>query len=188
MLTRILPYARELIQSALSKGDVAVDGTVGSGRDTLFLARCVGAEGRVYGFDVQAGALEVARARLREAGALGQVRLFLAGHEQMEALVGHEAGKVRAVMFNLGYLPRSDRSVVTRPETTLQALEAAYGLLAPDGMITVVVYMGHAGGQEECEQILAWAKRLTSMEAKVLWYQFVNARTPPPSLIAIHKR
>lgn len=188
MLTRILPYARELIDSALSKGDVAVDGTVGNGHDTLFLARCVGAEGRVYGFDVQAQALEVARARLREAGELGQVRLFLAGHEQMGTLVGEEVGQIRAVMFNLGYLPHSDKSVITRPETTLQALKAAFGLLAPDGMMTVVVYVGHAGGQEECEQILAWAKTLPTTEAKVLWYQFVNARTPPPSLIAIHKK
>ena len=37
-LDRILPYARLLLEKALSPGDVAIDGTMGNGHDTLFLA------------------------------------------------------------------------------------------------------------------------------------------------------
>jgi len=47
----ILAQARNLIHCALTPGDTAVDGTVGNGHDTLFLAECVGPTGRVVGFD-----------------------------------------------------------------------------------------------------------------------------------------
>ena len=188
MLVPILPYAKELIQGVLSEGDVAIDATLGNGHDALFLARCVGAAGRVYGFDVQQVAIDATRERLQQAGVLERVTLFLAGHERMEALLTPDVGNIRAVMFNLGYLPHSDKSIITRPETTLPALEAAFRLLAPGGMITIVLYTGHPGGREECDRILSWAKTLPPSQGKVLWYQFVNPRTPPPSLMAIQKR
>jgi len=41
----------------LKPGATAVDATVGNGHDTLFLARIVGANGRVYGFEIQEKAL-----------------------------------------------------------------------------------------------------------------------------------
>ncbi|MGB0387671.1 MAG: class I SAM-dependent methyltransferase [Ardenticatenaceae bacterium] len=193
MFVPILGYAKELVEGVLSEGDVAIDATVGNGHDTRFLAHCVGAEGRVYGFDIQEAAITMTRERLRQAGVLERVRLFVAGHEQMEELVRqeeHEVGQVKAVMFNLGYLPQSDQSIITRPETTLPALQAALRLLAPGGMITIIVYTGHPGGQQEYEAIMKWVKKLSTYQAKVLSYQFVNPRTPrtrPPSLIAIGK-
>lgn len=107
----------------------AIDATVGNGGDTLFLAELASASGgRVFGFDVQAAALERARARLAERSLSAE--LFLAGHEKMEELLPPElAGKFACAFFNLGWLPRSDKSTITRPETTLAAMDSAVGLL-----------------------------------------------------------
>jgi SAM-dependent methyltransferase len=138
-----------------------VDATVGNGHDTLFLARQVGRGGRVYGFDIQQAALDAATVRLHEAQAEAQVRLFKAGHEGMADLLPPEArGRIKAVLFNLGYLPGSDKQTVTQPDTTIVALEGILQWLAPDGVVSVLAYTGHPGGREEAECVKAWAAKL----------------------------
>lgn len=128
----------------------AIDATVGNGGDTLFLAELASASGgRVFGFDVQAAALERARARLAERSLSAE--LFLAGHEKMAELLPPElAGKFACAFFNLGWLPRSDKSTITRPETTLAAMDSAVGLLDKSrGLLSALCYRGHEGGAEE---------------------------------------
>lgn len=53
----------------------------------------------------------------------------------------------RLVAFNLGYLPGGDKTMITRADTTLLGLEAAERILAPGGLISLVVYVGHPGGR-----------------------------------------
>ena len=128
----------------------AIDATVGNGGDTLFLAELASASGgRVFGFDVQAAALERTRARLAERSLSAE--LFLAGHEKMaEFLPPALAGKFACAFFNLGWLPRSDKSTITRPDTTLAALESALGLIDKSrGLLSVLCYRGHDGGEAE---------------------------------------
>ncbi len=138
-----------------------VDATTGNGHDTLFLARHVGSEGTVYGFDIQGSALEATAARLRGAGFAARVRLMLAGHERMsEHLPDEERGRIRAVLFNLGYLPGGDKEIVTGPGTTVAALTDIVEWLAPAGVISVIAYTGHPGGREEAEQVKHWAAGL----------------------------
>lgn len=61
----VLSFAHKLISERLTLGDRAIDATVGTGADTLFLAKTTGARGEVYGFDIQAAALNLAEERLR---------------------------------------------------------------------------------------------------------------------------
>ena len=49
--------AHRFVTSIVRSGDVCVDATVGNGHDTCFLAKLVGEQGRVLGFDVQEEAL-----------------------------------------------------------------------------------------------------------------------------------
>ena len=64
----ILKNARHLaaryMEEILRPGDIAVDATMGNGKDTQFLCELVGETGRVYAFDVQEEALERTAARL----------------------------------------------------------------------------------------------------------------------------
>jgi hypothetical protein len=62
-------------------------------------------------------------------------------------------------MFNLGYRPGGDRSIVTRTDSTLTALESAYRLLLPGGIMTVVGYVGHPGGRDETDAVADWMQR-----------------------------
>lgn len=43
---------------------------------------------------------------------------------------------------------------MTKPETTVAALEAAVGLIDKSfGYLSAAAYRGHAGGEEECEAV-----------------------------------
>lgn len=188
-LPTVLDLARTFVAQALRPGDVAVDATVGNGHDTVFLAEHVGASGHVYGFDVQAEALAATRRRLSEQELDGRVRLHLCGHERMrEELPPEVRGRIRAVMFNLGYLPGApEKTVITQPSTTLAALEAALDLLASGGLITTVVYPAHAGGREEADAAEQWAAALPRDVCSVYTYAPLNTRRPAPRLVAIEK-
>lgn len=185
----VLDVSHTLATGSLSPGSVAVDATIGNGHDTLVLARAVGAEGRVFGFDVQAEALEQTRDRLESAAQRQQVELYQVGHEAMDRRVPTALhGEVGAVMFNLGYLPGSNAQLTTTPDTTIPALASALRLLRPGGRITVVIYTGHEGGAEEAEAVDAWAEELSQEQFQVLSYRFLNQRNHPPRLVAVEKR
>jgi tRNA A58 N-methylase Trm61 len=185
----VLDFAHFTVCGTLTEGDVAVDATVGNGHDTVVLARAVGGEGHVFGFDVQAEAIEQTGARLASKDVQAEVDLMQVGHEEMDRrLPGGVVGEVGAVMFNLGYLPGSASDLTTTPDTTLPALEAAVRLLRPGGVVTVVVYTGHEGGTEEAKAVDAWAADLSQAHFHALSYRFMNQQNNPPRLVAVEKR
>jgi len=189
VLPPVLSQARQWVERALSPGDLAVDATVGNGRDTAFLADRVGPTGLVIGFDVQQSALDAASTRLGDLGLADRVRLVRSGHERLAEVVAESAPdrRPRAVMFNLGYRPGGDRAIITRPETTLPALGAALDLTLPGGVLVVVCYPGHEGGADETEAVLEWARDIPTKRAAVVVHQIWNARRAP-CLIGIEPR
>ena len=154
---RLTSVAHSALSAVLRPGDCAVDATLGNGHDALFMARCVAPGGRVIGFDVQEAALAATRRSADAAGLGTLLELHQCGHESMARVLGPAlVGRVAAATFNLGYLPGGDKSVVTRPETTIAALEQARTLLRPGGLVSLLVYRGHAGAAAEVEAIDDW--------------------------------
>lgn len=180
-----LLLAQHLVAQVLCPGDTAVDATAGNGHDTVFLCRTVGPQGVVYAFDNQPLAVGRTAERLREQGLETRVYLIAAGHEQMADYVWQPA---KAVMFNLGYLPGSGHRFATRPETTVAALEQARRILAPGGLITVVVYTGHEGAAAEQAAVDEWASSLPQEEWTAVCFTFQNWRNNPPYLLALLKK
>jgi len=184
-----LTTSQRLLALAVRPGDAVVDATTGNGNDTVFLARLTGPGGEVHAFDIQPGALENARNRLAAEGFADRVRFYQAGHERMgERLPGDLRGRVRAVVFNLGFLPGGDEAVVTKPETTLAALVAARELLAPGGVISVVCYAGHPGGLDEARAVADWCAGLDFTLWRASRYEMVNKPGAPIVSFFIEKR
>lgn len=189
VLESVLSFAHTTAAAAVESGGRAIDATVGNGHDTLFLAQQVGPNGAVIGFDIQPEAITRTEERLIEKGVAERVQLYQDGHEHMiDRVPDAWSGTVDAVMFNLGYLPGHDKSVITRPETTIAALKAARKVLRPGGVITTVLYAGHTGGAEEAEAVETWAAELDQKQVQVLSYRFVNQRGAPPRLLALEKK
>lgn len=157
MTRPLTQLAHDLLRPVLEAGDHAMDATAGNGHDTRFLAEAVGETGRVLGLDIQEAAIRVSGSRLAQAGLSDRVTLLQAGHERLDELLPVPMrGNLKAVMFNLGYLPGGDRARITRPDTTLAALAAALDHLRPDGVISLLVYRGHPGGNDEYAAIHHW--------------------------------
>lgn len=172
-------WARIFIHPALGRGSLAVDATAGNGHDTLFLADGVGAGGHVYALDIQEEAALNTRKRLEAAGLADRVTVLVRGHQDMDKLVNEP---VDAVMFNLGFLPGSDRSVITRPDTTREGIKSALRILKPGGRLSVVAYTGHPGSREEAEEVAGLLARLDLREFNVQKMVFWNSLVPSPEL------
>ncbi len=182
---RATELARKLVAERVLDGATAVDATVGNGVDLVFLSGCVGPNGRVIGFDLQPEAIERSRVRWSEAEVQCALELHAVGHERMAEFV---EGEIAAAMFNLGWLPGGDKSVVTRQETTVAALELVAARLRRGGVVTVVCYPGHEGGAAEAAQVSAWAEGLEQETFSAVRYGFLNQRNAPPFLVAVERR
>jgi SAM-dependent methyltransferase len=184
LIRKPLHYARELIAAALPEGGTAVDATCGNGHDTVFLARLAGPSGSVFAFDIQPRAIEATRDKLRTGGLLERVSLIGESHA---GLAAHVEGAIDAAMFNLGYLPGGDHGLVTKPESTMDALSAILERLKPGGVVTLVVYTGHAGGMDEYRALRDYLSRLPQLEYSVLEYGLINQANHPPLLLAVSR-
>ncbi|MEC1695316.1 class I SAM-dependent methyltransferase [Schinkia azotoformans] len=188
MLKRVLPFAHSLLQAAVEEGDVTVDATVGNGHDTYVLANLVGPRGKVYGFDIQQDALKNAHIRLQESELYERVELFLKSHDQIESVIPPELHKkIKAAIFNLGYLPGGDKTIVTTPDSSISAVKQLLTMMPPGGIIVLVVYHGHPEGQIERDQLIQYVKTIDQKQAQVLQYQFLNQINHAPFVIAIEK-
>jgi predicted methyltransferase len=187
----VLSFAHQLISQRVQFGETVIDATLGNGVDTLFLAKLVGQQGAVYGFDIQQQALDQTTSRLSKelSDQTPELLLSLCSHEFMEeALPASVHGTVAAVTFNLGYLPGAESDTITKPEATIPALNAALRLLRKGGIVTIVLYRGHEGGGLEADAVEQWAAELTPGIFQSLRYQFTNSTNHPPYLLAIEKR
>jgi len=178
----VTEIVHDLVRPHLKPGDTALDGTAGNGHDTLFLAECVGPTGRVIAWDIQAVALE------RTAVLLSQhevtwVESTLGDHAELE----FERDGFAAVIFNLGYLPASDRSICTSASKSVRAIRSAVGHLSPGGILAVLAYTGHLGGAEEAAAV---GELLASFPPDA--YNFLEViipagRSAPPRLFVLQR-
>ncbi|CAJ1316099.1 class I SAM-dependent methyltransferase [Paenibacillus nuruki] len=187
----VLSYAHKLVLERLdAHSGYAIDATAGTGVDTLMLAKAAGRRGQVFSFDIQQDALDRTQERLdkEDQAKLASVQLILDSHATMSQYIPEaQHGKIQVIMFNLGYLPTGDLSIITEPDSTLTALASAFDLLAIRGILTIVLYPGHAGGAEEAEAVQAWASSLSVSVAQSIIYRQLQ-RQDAPYLIAIEKK
>lgn len=183
---RLTVAASRWLDAALFHGAFAVDATVGNGYDTLFLAHRVGDQGRVLGFDVQKIALNGAAELLRFAGVLSRVTLILESHSNISRYLS-PGQIIHGAMFNLGYLPRGNRQIITRPETTLAALQAILEHLAPGGRLTVLSYRGHEGGPEECTAVREFLRSVRTEEFSVREREGIQDTDTTPRLFLVER-
>lgn len=153
----------EWLAEICDKRTIAIDATAGNGVDTAFLA---GICRQVIAFDISKQAIEnTTKACLQ----LNNVVILHQSHDQMINFIR----KADIAVFNLGYLPKGDKSVTTLPETTIAALNQAKFIIA-EGYICITCYLGHPGGKEEHEAVVHWLKENTEI-VKVYTYPIADA-------------
>ena len=179
--------ATSWIEVALFNGALAVDATVGNGYDAQFLAHRVGPKGKVLGFDVQKAALAGARELLKFVGSIDRVSLIHDSHSRLADYLPAGAA-IEGAMFNLGYLPRGNRQIITQPETTVMALRSVLEHLAERGRVTILVYRGHEGAVPEYQEVRRFLEQLPG--EKWIIEELASTSDSPiaPRLFRIKKR
>lgn len=164
------------INKCITSGDRVIDATAGNGNDTLKLCNAVGKSGKVFAFDIQQLAIDETTKRLTEQG-IKNALMILDSHSELDKYVTQP---VKAVLFNLGYLPGGDHCLQTKYDTTIAAIEKSLKLLTDDGFISVTIYYGKNSGTEEKENVLKYLNTLDHKKYTVMLFDFYNRPNNPP--------
>lgn len=180
MIKRPIHLSHDFLAEVLDDNSIAVDATMGNGNDTAFLANLAK---KVYAFDVQEQAIKKTSERLAQLG-LDNAQLILDGHQNLDKYIEET---IRAAIFNLGYLPSADKTVITKPDTTLQAIEKILERLEVSGRLSIMIYYGHEGGDMEKDAVLDFIKKLPQEKFATMLYQPLNQINTPPFLVMVEK-
>lgn len=145
-MTDLLELQKSFLLRHIKEGDTVADFTMGNGHDTLWLSDTVGGGGRVYAFDIQRQAVDSTRELLNREAKYDNCTLILDSHSECDKYINTP---IKAGVFNLGYLPGSDKKVTTLRHTTRIAVEKAINMLDSDGILLIAVYPGHEEGTVE---------------------------------------
>ncbi|MCJ0933326.1 class I SAM-dependent methyltransferase [Virgibacillus halodenitrificans] len=186
MLKGILNFAHYLLEESVNPGDTTIDATCGNGNDTLFLSRIVGTNGHVIACDIQQQAIDATRQRLVEHNRFN-VSFIQDSHARLKKYINKDT-QIGGAIFNLGYLPKSDKLIITNGESTISAIDIILDFLKQGRLIVLVVYHGHPGGEEEKNTVLKHVMNLDQNDYNVVQYGFINQKNNPPFIIAIEKK
>lgn len=174
----------------LEIGDTVIDATCGNGHDTLFLAKqCLRKnKGQLITLDIQMKALTEAKKLLFSEISeeiLSRIHFIHQCHSVFP--VSLVENNVKLIVYNLGYLPKGEKSITTKVDTTLISIQSALQLIAPGGAISITCYPGHEEGKKEEEVIIDLVKSLDPREWNCCLHKWIN-RTAAPSLLLIQKK
>lgn len=169
------------------KGGVCVDATCGNGLDSLYIAQTLltPTSGRLFCIDIQPSAIQATQEILGKSTPqviLDRISYHCHSHTQFEFLPNY----VDIFVYNLGYLPCSDKSCTTQAETTLISVKQAIERLSSNGIISIMSYPGHPAGKKELDYLLEFLS-LLSNNYTVCRHQWSN-RYRFPELFLIRKR
>ena len=183
MQLNTLSMVHEFLKQHVSEGAFCIDATAGRGRDTALLCRLAGGTGKVLAFDIQQSAVEQTRALLAQEGL--QAEVILDSHAHLEQYAAPES--VDCVVFNFGRLPGGDPHIVTKANSSLQAIDAGLRLLKVGGVMAIALYYGKENGYEERDAVLSHLEVLDDRNYSVLACRWSNRRSDPPMPIFIWK-
>ena len=183
-INKVTEVNKIYLENIINEDDVVIDATMGNGYDTVYLAKKVGPKGKVYAFDVQEEAIKSTSKKVAREE-LENVELILDGHQNMDKYVQEE---VSCIVFNLGYLPRAKHQIITKSDTTLEAIKKGLDLLKPNGVMSIAIYSGHEGGMEEKNAVYEFTQTLDQNYFNVLCTKFINQINNQPELLLIEKK
>lgn len=121
---------------------IVLDMTCGNGYDTLFLAEH---SLHVYAIDIQAQAI---MSTYEKTKGFSNITYILADHATIDY---KKIAPFSGAIYNLGYLPQSNKEVITQASSTLSSLEAIWGTVTD--FVVIACYLKHEGGYEEYEAV-----------------------------------
>lgn len=133
-------FVHKYIRPLINEDSICVDMTLGNGLDSELLCKYCK---KVYGFDISIEAIENSKQRLKN---YSNIEYINDNHINIDKYINTN---IDLAVFNLGYLPHSQNTNITKADETLIAFRKAYKLLKENGYIIITFYIGHIGGKQE---------------------------------------
>lgn len=176
----------------LRPGDTVIDATCGNGKDTLFLAQIVleneTDQGMVIGIDIQKKAIENTSDLLKKEltdSQFSKIQLFNCSHIDFPEIA--PLNPVKLIVYNLGYLPGSDKTLTTQTPVTVESVSKALKIIAPQGAVCITCYPGHPEGAEEERALIKMFENLEPSQWDISYSKWLN-REASPTLLFIQKK
>ena len=182
---KIVDFVHMLIKNSYFGQDNLqfVDATCGNGFDTLFLCNVAGSSGHVKAFDIQDQAIERTKKLLEDNIKFNNYEIIKDSHELISKYL---TSNIDAAIFNLGYLPFSDKTITTKGDTTLSAIKSLLPYLKDTGRIYVTTYISHDIGNV-IKEIHSFLSKLDKSKYNVLHVSIENKENSPPELYIVEK-
>lgn len=177
MLSKITDVAKIFMGKYLDDESICIDATLGNGYDSEYLTKKAK---YVYAFDIQKKAIETSKKRIQNQN----IKYILDGHENVDQYINK---KIDLAVFNLGYLPKSNKKIITKKDTTIKAIKKISKLLKKGKAVIICSYYGHDGGLEEKNAVEDFLKGLKQTEFITAKYNLINRENNPPILYLIEK-
>ena len=178
-MSSILNLVKYLSSRYVDKNSIILDATCGNGYDTLFFAPNVK---KIYAFDIQKKAIDNAKDRTKD---FNNIEYILDGHQNIDKYISQE---LDLVIFNLGYLPNSDKKITTHFKTTKTAFEKSLELLNRKKAIIITLYPGTTIGKEESDNLITYLEKIDKNRADIFIHKLINKPNNPPFICEIIKR
>lgn len=163
---KITEIAHQILEKCINPISIIIDATCGNGNDTLFLCQRVL---HVHAFDIQSQAIKNTKELTKS---YPNVTFHHTSHEHLAELIPNFDG----VIFNLGYLPNSDKSIQTDHITVIHTLGLIHA--KQQGFVLIVAYPGHLEGFKESIAITTWLDK-NQIRYDIIKTPQVTEKEPP---------
>jgi hypothetical protein len=175
-----------------------IDMTAGNGHDALFIARDIlkGNLSKLIAIDIQKEAIDQCAHLFAHHFGLEvakEICLFKGCHSGVSSII-HELAKFQnslpqaaLAMYNLGYLPGSDKQIITQLATTLSSLDQLRTLMSKGGVISIMLYPSHPGGFEEAKGIDDYLESWPTQEWAIWQMNRLDCQHAPYWVLVIKK-
>lgn len=182
MIDNTKNLVRKILIEEAKRNGIVLDMTCGKGYDSKFILDNLNPK-KLYAFDIQ----ELAREKTKET--LGDFpenfNFILDSHKNLDLYVKE---KIDLAIFNLGYLPSSDKTITTNYKEVIEAIKKILDLAQKGTLIVITLYPGHMEGKEESIHIEEYLTEISQKEYSILKYSFINQKNNPPYVIKITKK
>ncbi|MCQ2979355.1 MAG: class I SAM-dependent methyltransferase, partial [Clostridia bacterium] len=155
--------------------------------DSLYMAKL---NAKVIAFDIQEDAITSSK-KLFDANNISydndKVKFILDSHDNIDKYI-NDNDEIKFATFNLGYLPSGDKSIITKKESTITAIEIILNHLSKDGVLSIICYYDHEGGMDEKIAVDDYLKNIDDKKFEVVKLDKYNdKRNVPISYFVYHR-
>jgi methylase of polypeptide subunit release factors len=182
-----IKLAHQYWKKHLREHAVVIDATCGNGHDALFIAQQIlSQKGELHCFDIQQQAINATQTRLKKNLPKAQLNQIFYYHKSHD-LLAFSPRSIDLIVYNLGYLPHSNKQITTKVKSTLSSIAQALNVIADEGMISITCYPGHTEGKFELEAIEKYLKALSPKKFHI-YHHIWKDRLKSPQLIIIYSK